>query len=394
MRSDGRGDGVSTVNLLARDYPGVILGERAGPCLSLYQPTHRAFPERQQDPIRFRNLVKTLGDSLRQKFPDQGVEALLAPFHTLAADAAFWNHSLDGLAVLAAPDLFRCYRLQRPVAELAIVADSFHAKPLLRIMQSADRYQILGLDRHEAQLFEGNRDSVDEIPLAPGVPRALADAVNRDIERDRVVRTHGPVDPRGMGRHGRSDVKNDAIDADTRQFFRQVDRAVLEHHSRPSGLPLLLAALPEHHHMFREISSNPHLIASSIDVNPKVLSIDELRARAWARVQPHYLDRLARLIETFGTSQANRSGSADLVDIARAVVEGRIATLLLEADREIPGRIDAVTGAVAHGRLDNPQIDDLLDDLGEWVLRRGGEVVIVPAERMPTDTGLAAIFRF
>lgn len=394
MRSDSGSEDVATVDLLANDYPGVILREQTGPCLSLYQPTHRTFPERQQDLIRFGNLVKALSGSLRQKFPDRRAEALLAPFHTLAADAAFWNHNLDGLAVLAAPDLFRCYRLQRPVAELAIVADSFHAKPLMRIMQSADRYQILGLDRHEAQLFEGNRDSVDEIQLAPGVPRTLADAVDRDIERDRAVRTHGRADPGGMGRHGRSDVKNDAIDADTRQFFRQVDRAVLEHHSRPSGLPLLLAALPEHHHLFREISSNPHLIAHSISVNPKVLSIDELRVRAWALVQPYYLDRLARLIEAFGAAQANGSGSTDLAGVAGAALEGRIATLLLEADREIPGRIDAITGAVAHDKLDNPEIDDLLDDLGERVLRRGGEVVIVPAERMPTDTGLAAIFRF
>jgi len=41
--------------------------------------------------------------------------------------------------------MFRVYRLQRPVPELAIVADSFHTKPLLRILQSADRYQVLAL---------------------------------------------------------------------------------------------------------------------------------------------------------------------------------------------------------------------------------------------------------
>ncbi len=30
------------------------------PCLSLYQATHRHRPDNQQDPIRFRNLVKEL----------------------------------------------------------------------------------------------------------------------------------------------------------------------------------------------------------------------------------------------------------------------------------------------------------------------------------------------
>jgi hypothetical protein len=36
----------------------------------------------------------------------------------------------------------------------------------------------------------------------------------------------------------------------------------------------------------------------------------------------------------------------------------------------------------------------MLDDLAELVLAKGGEVVVVPTERMPAESGLAAIFRF
>src|SRR5690606_5063450 len=100
------------------------------PCLSLYQPTHRSHPENQQDPIRFRNLLKKLDESLRRKYGAPEAESLLEPFWNLANDAFFWNHSGDGLAVLgAASGFFRIYRLQRPVKELAVVADSFHLKP-------------------------------------------------------------------------------------------------------------------------------------------------------------------------------------------------------------------------------------------------------------------------
>ena len=382
------------MDMLGNDYPERILAAHEGPCLSLYQPTHRQFPERQQDPIRFRNLLKTLQESLRKRYPDREIAPLLAPFNALADNAEFWNHNFDGLAVLGSPDLFRVYRLQRPVAELAIVADSFHTKPLMRIVQSADRYHILGLNRHSARLFEGNRDSIDEVPLAAAVPRSLDEAVERDSERDRATRTHGRAEPGVMGRHGASDAKQDGIHAETEHFFRAVDRAVLEHHSRPSGLPLLLAALPEHHHLLRKVSDNPYLIAAAIDVDPAVLSVDELRERAWSLIQPVYLDRLASLIDSFAAAQAKQHGSADLSDVARAATEGRVATLLLEADRSIPGRIDAKTGALSDSELSDPQTDDALDDLGERVLRSGGEVVIVPAERMPTKSGLAAIYRF
>ena len=60
----------------------------------------------------------------------------------------------------------------------------------------------------------------------------------------------------------------------------------------------------------------------------------------------------------------------------------------------IPGRIDAATGAITRADLDNPVVDDALDDLGEQVLRTGGEVVVVPADRMPTTTGVAARYRY
>lgn len=167
------------MNLLANDYPEVILTQPKEPCLSLYQPTHRQHPENLQDPMRFGNLVKQLTHSVQKKYPQRDTAALLAPLHALAKDTQFWNKSLDGLAILA-------------------------------------------------------------------------------------------------------------------------------------------------------------------------------------------------------------SGKS-----AKAAVTGRIHTLLLEAEHQVPGRMDAITGAITPGEMDDPEVDDLLDDLGER-----GEVVMVPKERMPPRTGLAAIYRY
>lgn len=389
-----RQEAYAEMDRLANDYPEAILARRESPCLSLYQPTHRSHPDNAQDPIRYRNLLRTLTQSLHQKYADREVAGLLEPMHAIGDDVQFWNHTLDGVAVLSAPGFFRAYNLQRPVPELAVVADSFHTKPLMRIMQSADRFQVLGLDRHAARLFEGNRDRIDEIELAPEVPRTLESALERDFWRKRDIRTHGPIRDGSMGRHGESDVKQDAVHADTEQFFRIIDRGVFEHHSRPTGLPLLLAALPEHHHLFREVSQNPNLLDETIDVNPDDLTLDELRERAWDKVQPHYLGRLAGFIDRFNAATPRGRATADLADAARAVMESRVATLLLDADRQVPGRMDAGTGEITFGKLDDPQVDDLLDDLGERVLATGGEVVVVPTERMPTESGLAAIYRF
>lgn len=83
----------------------------------------------------------------------------------------------------------------------------------------------------------------------------------------------------------------------------------------------------------------------------------------------------------------------NLALVAEAAVAGRVVTLLIEADRQVPGRMDAATGRIELDDLADPEVDDLLDDLGELVLKMRGQVVVVPSERMPTRTGIAAIYR-
>ncbi|MGK2924438.1 MAG: hypothetical protein ACSLE2_02345 [Lysobacterales bacterium] len=384
------------MNALDKDFALGILDSRGPPCLSLYQPTGRHHPDNQQDPIRFGNLVKALEESLRQHYPDHEIRPLLNPFLALADDRPFWNHTFDGLAVLGAKDFFRVYKLQRPVAELSVVADTFHIKPLLRILQSADRYQVLAVNRHGIRLFEGNRDALDEIEPAAGVPRTMTEALGDELtEPRRTVASYGGV---GRGhtpmQHGHGGRETE-VDHDAERFFRAVDRAVLKHHSKPSGLPLILAALPEHHHVFHEVSRNPLLLPESLDTHPDSLSsIEELRGLAWQLVEPTYRARLAVLVEEFGGARGKGLGDSDLAQVAGAVVAGRVATMLIEAGREVPGRVDVETGAIQADDLAHPEVDDVLDDLAALVLQRGGKVVVVPSASMPSDTGVAAIYRY
>jgi hypothetical protein len=381
-------------SLLTAESLAELASAQQPPCLSLYQTTHRRHPENRQDPIRFRNLLKDLETSLREQHSAIETRLLLKPFEALADDHDFWNHTLDGLAVLGGPGLFRVFRLQRPVAALAVAADSFHTKPLRRFLQSVGRYQVLGLSRRKIQLFEGDRNVLDEIDPAPGVPRTITEALGAELtEPHRTVASYGGT---GSGstpmRHGHGGAKDEA-DTDAERFFRAVDRAVLEHHSRPSGLPLILAALSEHHHLFRRVSHNPFLMEAGLTFNPDGLPVDDLRERAWQAVEPQHQARLAALADEFAEAKSHGLGSGDLAEVARAAATGRVETLLIEADRQVAGRLDTATGRVEGGDPSHPQVDDLLDDLGELVEKMGGRVLVLPAERMPERTGLAATYR-
>jgi len=371
------------------------LADAQPPCLSLFQPTHRHHPENRQDPIRFGNLVKELEQSLGQKYPADEIARLLKPFEELAGDGEFWNHTREGLAVFAAPGVFQVFGTQRPLPELAVVAESFHTKPLRRLMQSADRYQVLALSRDSVRLFEGTRDALDEIDLAAGVPRTLTAALGEEVtEPHTTVASYGGTGAGSTAMHHGHGEKSAEAEIDDERFFRAVDKAIMEHHSRPSVLPLILAALPENHALFHRVSRNPALTESGITANPDTLSSDEMREQAWEVFAPHYQARLTALTENAAHARSQNLGSDDLAEVAAAAAAGRIQTLLLEAGRQLPGRLDPATGKVERGDPDDPRMDDVLDDLADLVADRGGEVVVIPAEGMAAKTGLAAVYRY
>ena len=57
-------------------------------------------------------------------------------------------------------------------------------------------------------------------------------------------------------------------------------------------------------------------------------------------------------------------------------------------------KITGDAGTIEKGDLDNPEIDDLLDDLGELVTKMGGKVMVIPQAKMPTESGVAGVYRY
>ena len=153
--------------------------------------------------------------------------------------------------------------------------------------------------------------------------------------------------------------------------------------------------MPEHHNLFRKVSSNSLLLEKGITVNPSSIPKEKFIQLAWEVMEPDYLLKIENFNEKFGTAKADNKGTDQLEEAAKAAAEGRVETLLIEQDREIPGKItDSQTGVIATADLQQPDVDDLLDDIGELVIKMGGKVVVIPKEKMPSQTGLAAILRY
>jgi hypothetical protein len=373
-----------------------LLSVTETPCISLYMSTHRIHPENIQDPIRYKFLVKQVKESLTEKYPTANIQTLLEPFEALVNDHDFWKHTSEGLCLMRSASRFEVIRLQLPVEELVMVADTFHTKPLRYALQSEDRYQVLALTMHEVHLFEGNRHSLFEIELPDDFPRTITEALGEELtEKHSTVASYGGVGGDSTNMHHGQGGKMDEVDSDAQRFFRLVAGAVHDRYSKPVGLPLLLAALPEHHYLFNQVNKNPFLLPEGININPQAISIEKLTELSWQMMQPIYLKKLEARIEKFNQAKSNGLGSDKMDEVIEAAEAGRVDTLLIEAHRVIAKRLrNKITGTFEMADVTQPVLDDQLDEVGEIVYKMGGTVVIIPKAQMPVDTGLAAIFRY
>lgn len=370
-----------------------LLERQEGVCLSLYQATHRSHPDNTQDPIRFKNLVKTLANAL-----DSSQQDMLKPFHDLADDFNFWQHTLDGLAIFANADRFTVIPLQRATPDFAVVSDSFHVKPLLRQMQTLDRFQVLCVTRDDARLFEGNRDSLDHIVTSEAFPSSAEHTSGKgrftatlNLSSYRLGAATGGNAAMFHGHGGRSE----AVETQTLNYFKEVDKAVIDEISKPSGLPLILVTLAEYQGEFRKLSKNSQLLDTGISIDPAALKIEDLHKRCWEIIQPIANQRSAEVIGNFQQNLGTGLASDNPNEILPAILDGRVASLLVSADQRIPGHIhrDEKSITVLED-FSAPNAEDILDDMAEMTLRRSGEVLVLPEDIMPTDTGIAAIYRY
>jgi len=378
-----------------------LVSQRSAPCVSLYMPTVRHHNGAAENRIRYRNLVaraeKLLGPNLRAGEVRERIGRLEA-----LSNEVFWGQQLDGLAVFAdgngAPSV-KSFRLPGSVPELAVVADSFHIRPLLRYLQASGRYFLLRLSQNEVALFTGDQHGLAPVAV-PGLPASLDQVLGEPSAAVHTVRSiaggeHGAIHDHAVapGRHVAGTGKSPQS-AELLRYFRAIDNALWSE-LREQKEPLVLAAPVSYHTPFRSAQRYPHLLEEGLQGNYERSGLDELHGLAWPLVGHHIERRLATVLETYQRWISARRAIDELSEIARAALQGRVLDLLVAEGSHLWGRVDATSAEVKlHAAQDGQRDDDVLDDLSEAVLLRGGDVFAVARDRMPSASPVAALLRW
>jgi len=386
------------MDLFTTDSIKQLLMEREGPCLSIYMPTHRAAPEVQQNPIRFKNLLNEAREKLSNYgVEDKQLEALLAPVLE-ETDSDFWQYTSDGLAVFLAPDVYLSYRVPHSFETFVFVGENFHVRQMLPLVAGNERFYVLTLNQENARLLQGSRYQIGEVDL-DDVPQSLSEALRFD-QFEKQVQMHSTANSTPGGQdalfHGHGAQSDDAVETENiLRFFRALDNGVCDYLDADNGAPLILAGIDSLRGLYRQANHYDHLMENEIETDPQPLDEQELHQRAWAIVEPDFDKEVADAIDRFHALAGNDAErvAKEVKAIVPAAYYKRVDTLFVPKDKWHWGVFDPHDNTVKVHDAYQIGDHDLLNDAAIYTLNNGGTVHTVDSDDVSIDEA-AATLRF
>jgi hypothetical protein len=355
-----------------------LLAVRDPLCVSIYVPASPLPEEARGARIELKTLTAEAMRQLQETgAARRALTELREPLEELVDDDDFWSEQARSLAVFAAPEVVRTFRLPNGLTSEVEVGDRFDVKPLLRAVTFPQAAFVLALAAGGVRVVEVTADGPPHAVDVPGMPADLPGSLGAAAERSQSARL--------IGAEGNK--------VRLRQFARKVDQA-LRGLVAGRQLPLILAATEPLDSIYRSLNSYPALAATGIRGNPETLTDDELAAAARSVLDELYAAELAGVREEFGARFHDGRASSDVATVARAATAGAVATLLVDIDEKIPGLVDEETGAVALAEDDDAASYGVVDEVARRVLLSGGRVLAVRRDDLPERTPLAAILRY
>lgn len=365
------------------------------PCVSIYMPTYRSGAETQQNPIRFKNLLRSVQERLVETgMKDTDAAEFMRPVRELADEPTFWQQQSDGLAIFHSPEVLRTYRLPTTLDEHAVVENRFHLKPLFSLLSGDGQFYIVSLSLKSIRLIVASRHSAREIEM-PDVPKSFEEAMGP------LTRQHSQFQPMSSntvsrspvsGGHGRAE---DDIKAEILDFFNRADKAMMKYMDR--SCPVVLAGVEYLLPRYKETTEHPKVLEEGLTGNAEGLSADELREAAWEIVEPLFLEDRKKAAERYGDNLGTGRSSSSYQEILRAAHEGRVDTLFVARGVRLWGTYDLEARKARREEDQTRQThssEDLLDLAAVQAFLNGGTVYAVPQQEVPEGHTMAAIFRY
>ena len=347
-----------------------------GPCITIVVPAHHPGAQEGSRRALVHSLVRTAGEQMtRGKLAGQAAE-LLAPLEEIAQESGV-EAGGAGFAIFRSPEYTARYYLPDGPVEKLVIADHFYLTPFVADAFALHEFFVLGLSTKQLRLFRYVNGECQELPLPAAVPPSL-DAAGGFDKPDHQLENRSASGPstgtmRGVRVGTLSD--REKFPEYLHHFFEIVDRGL-----KPTldGKPLLLMGVHEEVVAYRRTAKHAHILTTDCLGSIDFLTLPDIAARAAEACRKQYQLVAERVLAEYLEMPDRSRTLADVPAVVRAAGEGRVHRLCVRTGTEFAG----------------PDGEDLVNAAVVETLRAGGEVFMLPQDKMPAAHPLAAILRY
>lgn len=242
-----------------------LLNYNNTPAVSIFIPTEIT-GDYEVNRIRWKNQL----NEVYQKLEEQGIEkkSFLKDASDLIEDTEFWANQSSGLAGYFSEDFSEIVNLLESPQATNVISDTFITSPILLSKINKQRVFLLTLSQNKVRFFEAVNSGIFPVHIDDLVPVDMDAALNLDIQKE-------TLHPTGQGLSNTNHFK-DKSKIRVEQYFNIVDNGLwtlLE----SERVPLVIAAVEEHHSVYKNISRYKYISPHMLMGNTDTMSAAELR---------------------------------------------------------------------------------------------------------------------
>lgn len=333
---------------------------KGGTCVTIILNTHKTTPDNKKDSITLKNLISETSRRLEIEYDAKTSKTYTDKLNQLADEI---DHYLNdhGLILFVNEDIAEYLRVPTHPQPRVIIDDTFATRPIIRAMKKDTDYYVLLLSVGKASMIEASSDEVIQEVNTEGFP-----------------------------------IKDDQINSHTKEeFFNRVDKAVNKVRTS-NPLPIVAYSEDSTYHQYIKVADHPNIILGNINLKSNVDKPANLIKEIWPSIRDLTVERNRERFSELEQAVSTGVFLSDINEIWNAVKEGRGKTIFVEEGyyQAAKNENGVLTPIEQNDISHKNDIDDVVDDMIEYTLQFGGDVVFLEKGNLKDFDKLALITRY
>ncbi len=333
---------------------------KGGTCVTIILNTHRTTPDNQKDPINLKNLISETTKRLENEYDAKTAKTYTEKLNELAESIDLYQND-HGLMLFVNEDIAEYLRIPTHPEQRIIIDDTFATRSIVRAIKKDTDYYVLSLASGKAKILLASSEDVKEEIRDEGFPIKDEQLYNVSID----------------------------------EFFNRVDKAVNKVRVKNPHQVVILSD-ENNFHQYMKLADNPNIVMGHITLKNYDEKPANLVKEIWPAIRELTVVRNRERISELEKAVSAGTCITDINEIWTATQEGRGRTIFVEegyyqSAKNVNGQLIPIANDEIVSKED---IDDVVDEMIEFTLKFGGDVVFLDRGSLKDFEKLALVTRY